>query len=1060
MLTKPISLYPDAVSISPVDNKISLSATYSTNCSFETFMGEDGIEYCYASLLMADDMYDYRVYVGYGEDNADGYQPYVEKSHFYPKIYKESDSIKLVFDLDLSRTDLYGRAIGIKDAKDINCPEDSMFYKIYVPISDLVNNKIYRWKVRAFEKNSILNSDKYISKTEIGYGVISAVDKPEDAVGSLLTIFPHTNIYDWVLGDVPQECTDYDPPSFESVGIYSNDEWYFGTNEYKDLGSYYYGSSSIPISRSQYNSLVSSDNIYKARTIMNIVRHIDTDIKYYIKLNGTQYKISKYRIRPMEYRDYLLACRRVDDGSIVYYDAGWKDECQTNLGYLAKPLNGHSRGVSKAVEYCIDEALSYTDGMDSYGNPISGYALIDSEDTFQENSTYKLCCNFIDSDEAYFEMHSKPIVTLTETNGQIELTDAGGNIILGTEVKPYTLTYCNINILGEIYQAEGIECSYYNYKVYEKNSIGDYERIYHSPNIYSSDLRIVYEDFLNKREYKIVLTIVDTKNTTIERELYFITSFSAVLNPIMARAEYYKDHNSVIIEWSAINSITPIVKNKNFKFVDLSGDGENDAVLIEDGNTATYYQNDFNQPLSFSKPLFGIRFKSIKNIKKVAEVHSPDNIYIVSVDSLYNVAENDCSDVIIIDTATTRHIYSIKNMASTDEAISALSSGTSPVNKTIVWDNNLTWDGSYIWVNGQDTNESEYEVIISSDDNCSVRCITTGETLNKIGELRRSTPIIKESKVILYDNVYFTNMTLLNNSDAYNIDDFINSEWRWVDNTQLLASFNGSFNGADAITIGNSKLIGYKVYKSIGDSVKLYKIAETAPNETIIEDFIVGDNCEYKYYIYPLFQDQLNENLYYPNNAIETNEIMLHYATNKVVSLKNMGGEIYCADLDGIWRIMLNLEDNGYTIKNAKTFADSLNTYTQEYVGNMKYITKSVSGLIGMIDCYTDCEIIDTYDMLISWNDFVTSANLKCYIDSRGLILPGNFETDPNIEYSKCSKSYATAKFNWRQKSDLDIIKIYATIIPYNPIHEGSLYSDDSLHLISVDNKLLLANGR
>lgn len=1059
MLTKPISLYPDAVSISPVDNKITLSATYPTNCSFETFIGEDGIEYCYASLLMADALYDYRIYVGYGEDNTEGYQPYDEKSHFYPKIYKESSSIKLVFDLDLSRTDLYGKAIGIKGVKSTTDTGLSMFYKIYVSMSDLVKNEIYRWKVRAFEKNSILNSDKYISKTEIGYGVISAVDKPSGAVGSLLTIFPHTNIYDWVLGDVPEECTNVNPLTFTKVGGYSNDEWYFGTNSLTST-YYYYGSNSNATSLSGNDSYISSDNIYKARTIMNIVKHIDTDIKYYIKVNGAQYKISKYRIRPMEYRDDLLAYGDSSPSSVKYYDAGWKDECQTNLGYSSRMSDGYIRGYSRVVEYRIDEALSHTDDMDSYGNPISGYALIDSEDTFYENSTYKLCCNFIDSDEAYFEMRSEPIISLTETNGQIELTDAGGNIILGTEVKPYTLTYCNINILGEMYQAEGIECSYYNYKVYEKNSMGEYERIHHSSNIYSSDLSIVYEDFLDGREYKIVLTIVDTKNTTIERELYFITSFSAVLNPMMARAEYYKDHNSVIIEWSAINSITPIVKNKNFKFVDLSGDGENDAVLIGDGNTATYYQNDFNQPLSFSKPLFGIRFKATKNIKKVAEVHSPDNVYIISIDSFYNVAGNDCSDVIIIDTATTRHIYSIKNIASTDEAISALSSGVSPVNKTIVWDNNLTWDGSYVWVNGQDTNESEYEVIIRSDDICSVRCITTGETLNKIGELRRSTPIIKESKVILYDNVYFTSMTLLNNSDAYNIDDFINSEWRWVDDTQLLASFNDSFSGADGITMGNSKLIGYKVYKSIGNSVKLYKIAETAPNETIIEDFIVGDNCEYKYYIYPLFQDQLNENLYYPNNAIETNEIMLHYATNKVVSLKNMGGEIYCADLDGIWRIMLNLEDNGYTIKNAKTFADSLNTYTQEYIGNMKYITKSVSGLIGMIDCYTDCEIIDTYDMLISWNDFVTSADLKCYVDSRGLILPGNFEAEPNIEYIKHPKSYAVAKFNWRQKSDLDIIKIYATIIPYNPIHEGSLYSDDSLHLLSVDNKLLIANGR
>lgn len=1043
LLTKPISLYPDAVSISPTDNKITLSATYPASCSFETFVGEDGVEYCYASLLMGDDTYNYRVYVGYGDNPEEGKYSYDEKERFYPTVHKKEDSVTLTYDLDLNRTDLYGRSVIIKKLPGnsySSYEEYSGIYRQFIPISDLKKNKIYRWKIRVFEKNSILNPDRYVSKTDIGYGSISNVLTKTNVEGTVLTIFPHQNIYDWVMGDVP---VDYDSSAENKISpiISPIERWYFG-NYVENMQS-----------TSQLHMLAEED-IGIATTVIASASNIDTNIRYYISANGSQYPILKYRYRPIVYGDTIIL-RYYNSSDYYLYPKGWADSSQkyrtkSNYMYYAE---------EKRLALAVYQARDIEQSFDSYGNPINGYALIDSNDTFQENSTYKLCCNYIDSDEAYFEIHSEPVITLIEDNSKYELTDDSGNVLY-TEETPCILSFCNINILGEIYQAEGVEHSYYSYKIYEKNNIGDYERIYHSSNIYNSNLRIMYEDFLDGREYKIILTIVDVNNRTFERELYFITSFTPTTNPIMARAEYYKDHNSVIVEWSPLNSITPNVKNKDFEFIDLSGDGENDAVYIDNGNTVTYYQNDFNQPLSFSKPLFGIRFKATENIKKIAEVHSPDNIYAITMDSFYNVDEKDCDDVIVIDTATTRHVYSIKNIATTDEAIEALSAGVSPTNKTLVWDNNLTWDETYTWVNGQNTNESEYEVIISSDETCVVRCITTGEILQKIDEFSNSTPIIKESKVILYDNVYFTDMTLVNNSDNYNINEFVNAEWQWNNDTQLLASFSGSFNAAEGSTIGNSKLIGYKVYKSIGNSVKLHKIAETTSDETIIEDFIVGDNCEYKYYIYPLFQDQLNEKLYYPNEAVVTNEVMLHYTTNKVVSLKKIGDEVYCVDLDGVWRLMLDLEDNGYTIKNQKTFADSLNAYTQEYVGNMKYITKSVSGFIGMIDCFNKGEIVDTYDMLISWNDFVTSADLKCYVDSRGLILPGNFEAEPSIEYIKHPKSYAVAKFNWRQKSDLDIIKIYATVIPYNPIHEGVLYSDDSLSLISVDNKLLLANGR
>ena len=257
----------------------------------------------------------------------------------------------------------------------------------------------------------------------------------------------------------------------------------------------------------------------------------------------------------------------------------------------------------------------------------------------------------------------------------------------------------------------------------------------------------------------------------------------------------------------------------------------------------------------------------------------------------------------------------------------------------------------------------------------------------------------------------------------------------------------------------NSYITGFKVYKTLGDSNKLYEVANIAGTAyTILEDFAVGDNCKYKYYIYP----QIAKSTAAVGNWYEifTQEITLKEGVNKVFGLKKLEDKVYEVDTSWVWRLYLNLSDTGYTINNDKTFYDTLSRYNQEYVGNRKYITKSISSLIGSIDCSTGAEYIDTYDMLVSWNEFVTSPSLKCLIDSRGLILPGNFEANPSVEYLDSSESQATAKFNWRQKSDLDIIKIYGTLLPFNPLRNEYLFTLDGKSLESEDSNILYGEGQ
>ncbi len=266
-----------------------------------------------------------------------------------------------------------------------------------------------------------------------------------------------------------------------------------------------------------------------------------------------------------------------------------------------------------------------------------------------------------------------------------------------------------------------------------------------------------------------------------------------------------------------------------------------------------------------------------------------------------------------------------------------------------------------------------------------------------------------------------------------------------------------------------TNVVGYRVYKMLGESGAMYEIAnlrtdtaemrvaESAESDNhVIEDFIVGDNCKYTYYVYPVILKDGKEVTAAP--AV-SEPVMFETGIDKVVGLNMIGDDIYEVKADEVWRLYMNLEDTGFTYNTDKNFYDTFNRYNQETVGNRKYITKSISGMLGYLDCKSGGEITDTYDMLVSWKEFSGSADLKCLIDARGLILPGNFETNPTVEYMDAAGSPATARFNWRQKSDLDIIKIYAAVLPFNPMRGTYIQSSEPYYLASSEPDALYTSA-
>ncbi len=1073
MLTKPISMSPDATVVHAEDGHILLTATFPTSCSLETFVDEEGVTRCYASLFMSDGQNSYRIF----KDNGNEYY----KEHFYPTYTKDNNSIKVTYDIDLTDETLIGACLGLSDNPvkgdywsyydGMNNTSTETYFRAIVNkqfnVCKLSKNSIFRWKIRVFEKNSLLQKDKYISNLKIGYGTVSSVKcaDSESETSVSVSVFPHTNIYDWVLGDSPWN-TKHPYNKADTDGL-SNLEWYTLSMAY-----------TIHANRTHYYSdkpvYVLNENRNRIQTVYNIINQIDDNIQNYITINGKQYPILKYRYRPFVYStgNNIDAPGSTTD-SRIYYGAGWLDSTATRR-YKEELYDDYTWNLyENSIDYAVNPTKQYysrnnwtmdqyseSAPFDSYGNPTCGYALIDTngEIPCEEGATYTISCNYIDSDEGYFEIYSKPTVTLVEENAGYYFTDKNGEIYSGTTTNPYILTYCNIDIKAIFSQHEGVEHEYFYYKIYEYSDKGKYEIIHHSGNVYNSDIRVVYNDFLDSRQYKIVLSIVDTNQQTTERELYFKTEFPYWGDTSMIKAEYYRDHNSVVVEWSLDNSITPIVKNHSYEYVILGNETNDSAVVVDESNTIVYTQNDFGQKLNFENSTFALKFKLGTYVGNVAEVHTKDNYF-----KIYSERDegSTCDNRIVVETRNKCCYGEIKRIASLDETIKALSTGESPKDRTLQWNDELVWDDSYIWVEGQNTNEDEYLVIVNSNDRVKIINLTLNEEF-ELFEKECVNSFISESKIELFGENTFIDLILINNSDISVMNNLKDESWTWTKDTQVMCSFNNTLNGANKVTSSNSKLVGVKVYKTIGDGIKLYKIADINNTDyTVIEDFVVGDNCKYQYHLFPIYQDVLNDKILYCNNPISSNEITLHQGVDKVFGLKEIEDNIYCVDLDNIWRIQLNLKDTGYTLNNTKTFFDTLHTYQQEYVGNMKYITKSISGLIGTVDCRSDSdEIKDNYDMLMSWNDFVTSATPKCLIDVRGIILPGNFEANPTVEYLQGSQSLASVEFNWRQKSDLDIISIYATVIPFNPVSGKIKYlkSKEPLSLVSGDDKVLLVS--
>ena len=299
---------------------------------------------------------------------------------------------------------------------------------------------------------------------------------------------------------------------------------------------------------------------------------------------------------------------RYDDNTRYYIKVGNKFTEIKNYYYF---LPKHDKGVGYAGGKVTH--VNKDSDLDSYGDPKFGYALIDEKFNVSVGDTYTIYCNYIDTDQYYFDTNTPPEINLYENFESVNGTNVTREIDLSenTQLAPLSLSYSNLHITGEYLQSEGISVSHYSFLLERRESDTKYSTVSYSNNIYSTNIDWQYDKFISGNEYRLTLSLTDSVGSTFEKIIYIKAEYNSISYPMNIKIEEYRKHNSLIVDFSELHSIIAneeiegghqfLAYNKDTDKIDTTLTVSNNVCHLDKGNSLTYDFIDGEKELSFGK---------------------------------------------------------------------------------------------------------------------------------------------------------------------------------------------------------------------------------------------------------------------------------------------------------------------------------------------------------------------------------------------------------------------------------------------------------------------------
>ena len=247
----------------------------------------------------------------------------------------------------------------------------------------------------------------------------------------------------------------------------------------------------------------------------------------------------------------------------------------------------------------------------------------------------------------------------------------------------------------------------------------------------------------------------------------------------------------------------------------------------------------------------------------------------------------------------------------------------------------------------------------------------------------------------------------------------------WTPNTLMLAKFNEKDMAA-----GNSSLvsniIGYEIRRKSGDDLYTEYVGpvkestdESKPKKYII-DYMVKNNTDYTYYLYPATTHSGNGIVLHPS---VTDEVKTDwgYWSLLVVDESEEENVFY---LNKMFKFELNVATDAMSNNAEVSVIQNFTKYPTVQYGTANYWSGGLSALCGYVSC-VDGSYVQTPDMIDELKKLTSDTRRKFLKDIDGNIWEVKITSSISVtQENKSLNSVSTAKISWTEVGDTSGISI------------------------------------
>lgn len=503
-------------------------------------------------------------------------------------------------------------------------------------------------------------------------------------------------------------------------------------------------------------------------------------------------------------------------------------------------------------------------------------------------------------------------------------------------------------------QQEGIGIERFGWILRDADTKEEVINTIDSNNIYSSDVKLFYDGFLNggKEEIKVKCWMLD--GTSVETEyqefnvLYDTVNFENAIS-----IKQLKD-SGIFVQWSNIYYIYGNPENEDYRFV-LNYEKWIGRRYLElySGNSIVYNQvtgkqMNFNTGCSH---IIGFSTSNIQNnsIYKASGVDGSDSSYYIEV-SYYN-------GIIYLDVNGTKYpVYNVNQeldkwiiMQISPDSI-YLTTYTDDVSGLYLSESLYPSESLYL----KETTYSSVNRNISINPNIildgSFNEISISGYQKTLFTWVREEPLTQEEFYLFNETTYVP---------------------EWDSSTMLLCNYNSRFSAGN--TIADSNIVGWIVYRKEENYPTLKYVCNSPASETFVVDYMAKNKVGISYYIFPSFEDSIG-------NASISGVFYPYWWDWYLIVCNKVSENVYT--IKDYHKFDLDVESGMMTNNTSFNVLENFTKYAKIQNSKSNYWSGSISSLLG--NCGNN--YIDTIEEMEKIKSLSTDGLDKFLKDRKGNI--------------------------------------------------------------------------